>query len=123
MYTLGGAAKATGMTKSAISKAIAKGRITAKKDELGRFEIDPAELHRIYAPLPSPEKSERERTQEITAENRELKARLEVIGQLLADIKEDRDHWRRQATALLTSSQQQEAKPAPRSWWLWWLPV
>jgi hypothetical protein len=115
LYTLGSAAKATGRTKSAISKAIKKGRISAKKDELGRFEIDPAELHRIYAPLPAPEKGERERTLEITTENRELKARLEGLNQLLAEIRDDRDHWRRQATGLLTS--QQEARATRRPWW------
>lgn len=115
MYTLGSAAKATGMTKSAISKAIQKGRISAKKDELGRFEIDPAELHRVYAPLPASEKSEREQTLEVATENRELKAKLEGLNQLLAEIRDDRDHWRRQAVGLLTS--QQEAKAARRPWW------
>jgi len=56
VYTLGTAAKATGMTKSAIFKAIQKGRISAKKNEMGRYDIDPAELHRVYPPLPTPEK-------------------------------------------------------------------
>ena len=122
MYTLGDAAKATGYTKSAISRAIQKGRISAHKDDFGRFVIDPAELHRVYPPLSPPEQSGREQTQELTAENRELKARLEILGQLLADIKEDREHWRRQATALLTTSQQ-EAKLSTRPWWLRWLPA
>lgn len=119
MYTLGAAAKATGYTKSAISRAIQKGRISAHKDDFGRFMIDPAELHRVYPPLSPPEQSGREQTQELTAENRELKARLEILGQLLADIKEDRDHWRKQATALLTDQRadQREKKPARRWWW------
>jgi len=102
MYTLSGAAEAVGLTKSAFSKAIKKGCISAKKDEFGRFAIDPAELHRVYPPLPSLEKSsekseesEREATAEITAENRELKARLEVLNRLLDDIQKDRDDLHR----------------------------
>jgi len=117
MYTIGAAAKATGYTKSAISRAIQRGRISAKKDDIGRFVIDPAELHRVYPPLPEVEQSGRDQTQETSIENRELKARLEVLEQLLAEIREDRDHWRRQATALLPPP---TPKPAPRPWWWWW---
>ena len=120
MYTLGTAAKATGMTKSALSKAIATGRLSAKKNEFGRFDIDPSELHRVYPPLSAPEKSEHEQTQETTNENRVLKAKLEGLEQLLAEIREDRDHWRRQATALLTSQQEAKTAPPPRPWWALW---
>ena len=48
-YTLGQAAKATGKTKSTIQVAIKSGRISAARDDLGRYQIDPAELHRVYA--------------------------------------------------------------------------
>jgi len=120
MYTLGTAAKATGITKSALSKAIATGRLSAKKNELGRFDIDPSELHRVYPPLPAPEKSEHEQTQETANENRVLKAKLEGLEQLLAEVREDRDHWRRQATVLLTSQQEAKTTPPPRPWWFLW---
>jgi hypothetical protein len=46
-----------------------------------------------------------------------LNAKLEGLEQLLMEIREDRDHWRRQATALLTSQQEAKATPAPRPWW------
>ncbi len=114
MYTLGEAAKATGMTKAALSKAIAKGRISAAKDETGRFQIDPSELHRIYPPVnTTPAKSEQQLTQETLAENKELKAKVELLREMLGelkaereDLRADRDHWRRQATALITHQQQ-----------------
>ena len=83
MYTLGTAAKAAGRTKSAIFKAIQKGRISAQKDDLGRYQIDPAELHRVYPPLPIPEKGAHEHTGEETAENRVLKAKVELLEELL----------------------------------------
>lgn len=123
MYTLGTAAKATGMTKSAIFKAIKKGRISAKKNDLGRYEIDPSELHRVYQPLPSTQKGERERTQETATENRELKARLALLEELVRDIREDRDHWRRQVSALTYQPERETPKaPATRPPWLWWWP-
>lgn len=112
------------MTKSAVFKAIKKGRISAKKNELGRYDIDPAELHRVYPPLPEPEKPERERTQETVAENRELKARLALLEELVRDIREDRDHWRRQASALTHQPEREAPKTTPpRPSWFWWWPL
>jgi hypothetical protein len=48
MYTIGTAARATGKSKSTISRDIDKGKISAVKNEDGSFSIDPAELHRVY---------------------------------------------------------------------------
>ena len=48
MYSLKEAADACGRGKPAILKAIQKGRISANKNQLGEWEIDPAELHRVY---------------------------------------------------------------------------
>ncbi|WP_267389888.1 helix-turn-helix domain-containing protein, partial [Sphingomonas sp. GC_Shp_3] len=47
-YTLGEAAKATGISKASISRAINSGRISAVKNEGGSFSIEPVELHRVY---------------------------------------------------------------------------
>jgi hypothetical protein len=47
-YTLGEAARATGMAKPTIAKAIKTGRVSAEKNEDGSYRIDPAELHRVY---------------------------------------------------------------------------
>jgi hypothetical protein len=41
------AAKATGKSKSSISRAIETGRLSANRNG-GRFEIDAAELHRVF---------------------------------------------------------------------------
>jgi len=49
-YTLGEAAKATGISKASISRAIASGRISAMKKDDGSFSIEPVELHRVYPP-------------------------------------------------------------------------
>lgn len=46
--TLGKAAKAAGISKPSLSAAIKKGRLSASKNEAGHYEIDPAELFRVY---------------------------------------------------------------------------
>jgi len=112
VYTLGEAAKATGKSKATISKAIKSGRVSAHKDETGTFHIDPSELHRVYPPTVHGERKETPvNTSEKTdndATIRELQARLEAAHDrlsdketVIADLREDRDRWRQQATALL----------------------
>ena len=50
MYTLATAAAAVGRNKTAILRAIKAGKISVTKYENGEWQIDPAELHRIYPP-------------------------------------------------------------------------
>src|SRR3546814_15936747 len=52
-YTLVEAAKATGISKASISRAINSGRISAIKTDSGSFSIEPVELHRVYPPKSS----------------------------------------------------------------------
>ena len=113
-YTLGEAAKATGKSKATISKAIKSGRISAQKDESGVFHIDPSELHRVYPLNVSNETpTKAEEPDDRLATIRELTARLEAVNDrlqdkesVIADLKEDRDKWRQQATALLSAPPQ-----------------
>ncbi len=53
MYTIATATAAVGRNKTAILRAIEAGKISAAKDENGEWQIDPANLHRIYRPLRS----------------------------------------------------------------------
>jgi hypothetical protein len=105
-YTLGLAAKATGRSKATISKAIATHRISATKNELGEWQIDPSELHRVYPPLSSPlNDTVPLRTPEQTAENERLKATVDGLERLCRQIEGERDSLREQntrLTALLT---------------------
>jgi hypothetical protein len=50
MHTLATAAAAVGRNKTAILRAIKAEKISVTKDENGEWQIDPAELHRIYPP-------------------------------------------------------------------------
>lgn len=112
-YTLGEAAKATGKSKATISKSIKSGRISAYKDESGTFHIEPSELHRVYPPTVSNEHKETPtgnvENADIDGTIRELQARLDAAHErlsdkeaVIADLREDRDRWRQQASALLT---------------------
>jgi hypothetical protein len=51
MYTIATAAAAVGRNKTAILRSINSGKISAAKNENGEWQIDPAELHRVYPPL------------------------------------------------------------------------
>ena len=102
-YTLGTAAKETGKSKTTIKRAIDKGRLSAKKNEAGEWEIDPAELHRVY-PLTVAQVDRIEQA-ELDAAHR----RIAHLERTIEDLREDRNHWRKQAdhlqqqtTALLT---------------------
>lgn len=93
-YTLGQAAKATGKSKPAIFDQIKKGRISAQKNELGRYEIDPSELHRLYPPVSQDDQKgkdglnagEHPNGPEIKA----LAARLEVMEELVSALRDDK---------------------------------
>jgi chromosome segregation ATPase len=131
-YTLGTAAKATGKTKTAIAESIKKGRISAIKDDFGRYQIDPAELHRVYPPLSEVDRQEdqkdgRDKTQELTTKIMVLEAQLQAIAELKAqivaerdDLRADRDHWREEAAQIRRILTDQSAKPtaeAAASFW------
>jgi len=126
-HTLGTAAKATGMSRTAILRAIGKGKISAQKNVHGEWDIDPAELHRVYPPLQDSTVNDNvNHSNNIYSQLRELKAMLEAAGQRILDKDgviddlrrrlDQSEHERREKdrrlTALLTD---QRAKP--RRWW------
>ena len=105
-YTLGQAAKATGLSKPTLSDAIKKGRISASKDDFGRYQIDPAELHRVYPPLPTSIRqagvqSEQNQTLDLTAKIMVLEARVQALEELKAQIAAERDDLRGERDRLL----------------------
>ena len=102
-YTLGQAAKATGKDRSTIYRAIKTGKTSAAQNAHGEWDIDPAELHRVYPPkqqvniVRNSEDATLSNT-DLVIENRELKAKLEAANerdhlkdQVIDDLKEDRN--------------------------------
>ena len=111
--TLGQAAKECGKQKSTLLNAINKGRLSASKDDKGQWQIDPAELFRVFQVQHQNEHRETPNEHPETAQHlaelleRERKLLLEQI----ADLKADRDHWRNQATMLLTHQETPKDEP------------
>jgi hypothetical protein len=101
-YTLRTAAEACGISKTAIHNAIKSGRLSAPKNDKGEYEIDPSELHRVFQPVHIEQQKGQDLTDRDTMENAYLKDKIALLENMLDDIKGDRDHWRNQATMLLT---------------------
>ena len=132
-HTLGTAAKATGLSRTAILRAIKSGKISASKNVHGEWDIDPAELHRVY-----PRKQDDAVTDNSNMDNaefREIKAKLEAAERLIAvkdgvidqltrrldNADEERRTTLRQLTALLTNQRpaNDATPPTKRRWRLW----
>lgn len=114
-HTLRTAAKASGMGKTAIYNAIKSGKLSAIKGAAGHYEIDPAELHRVFPPVLSERQTGQNRPDRDSLENTYLREKIQLLESVLNDLKADRDHWHQQATALLTYHR--EEPPARLSLW------
>ena len=94
-YTLGQAAKATGLNKATIFKALKAGKISGVKDVHGRYVINPAELHRVYPPVSdNGNKSgtgQREPTGNNDAETQLLREKVALLERLVDQITGERD--------------------------------
>jgi hypothetical protein len=141
-YSLKQAAEATGKTKPTILRAIQSGKISAKKDDHGEWEIDPAELHRVYQPAIDDDTSSDTRSgarngknsSEFDALYQELALLREMLAErdkrvadkdgVIDDLRtrldteaEERRRTQAQLTALLTDQrEQQEPEPKRRRW-------
>ena len=126
LVTLGEASRLVGVGKTTLSRAIKVGRLSASRTDTGSYEIDPAELHRVYPFKPPTDTTgetvaatggpEHHATPNATLEVQiaGLKEVGELLRQQLDDIRTDRDCWRSQAERLVL--------PAPvssvsRPWW------
>lgn len=117
--TLSQAAKLTGKSKSTINRAIKSGKLSATRHDDGSYSIDPAELSRVF----NMEPHEGSKRSDAEPDGTRLLERIEALETMLnrereisADLKEDRDRWRQQATSLL--SDQRSTEPVSR-WWPW----
>jgi excisionase family DNA binding protein len=127
VLTLGQAARLTGTSKTTLTRAIRAGRLSATRRDDGGYEIDPAELSRVYVVTPAtPETgaatgdvvhhatpaSDPAATPcdpEVTARLAALDAEVKGLRELLAEVKanreelrSDRDDWKGRAERLLT---------------------
>ena len=138
-YTLSQAAEATGKNKATIQRAIKSGKMSAPKNSSGAYEIDPAELHRVFDATPQrvaqhplattrntsatsenlPDSSALQRIAELekelaVAEERKngLEGQLHHLTETVDDLRKRLDQSENRVSALLTAP--------PRKSWLPW---
>jgi hypothetical protein len=125
-YTLGQAARACGRSKSALSRDVKSGKLSAIRNPDGSLGIDPAELHRLYEPVSHgthPSNGKWDESQPRTAvagtgfEHRQielLRERVAADAETIRDLRGRLDREaeeRRRMFAILTER---------RSWWRRW---
>jgi len=136
--TLGQAAEMCGWSKGAISKAIKSGKMSVHKKTKAGFQLDPAEVLRVFPKKTETASNEQLETPnkhngnsavsvevdvlrqqiataelERTREREQLTDRIESLQQMLADEKSER----RQLTALLSDQREKGAAPQRRGFW------
>lgn len=125
-FTLSQAAKESGKSKSVLSKALKNGTLSYVTKDSSGYQIDPAELFRVY-PKQEQENDPKERSRtaenaakndlenalrisQLEGENKLLGERLQDRDERIGELKEERDRWRDQANQLLLTHQ-----PSPES--------
>jgi hypothetical protein len=114
--SLGTAAKMAGTSKTSINRAIKSGKLSATRRDDGSYEIDPAELARVYTvttetgtpPSTVVQSVTPPVTDEVTLRLAAAEAELRALRELLDEVKRGRDAaeaqadaWREQASRLV----------------------
>ena len=125
--TLGQAAKATGRSKAGILDAIRGGRLSATRDDKNQWQIDPAELHRVYPLLVQPTVKHEQDQKPLNANDSvHFEEKIGFLERIIGTLENERDDLRRRLdketeerreaqtklTALLTHQPKEEPSPA-----------
>ncbi len=99
------------MSKATISKALKTGRLSYVSKSPSGYEIDPAELFRVFTPktLVTVE-SERSQTPVETGKSQADVFELQLLRERVEDLQRDRDAWREQAQRLTLTGPEQQPK-------------
>jgi|SRR5258708_1820386 hypothetical protein len=106
-YSLKQAAIAADKSKPTILRAIQSGKISAEKDAQGEWQIEPAELHRVYPPVSErngsgePEWNDTQQA-DSPVETALLRAEVQQMRERFSSIEIDRDRERREASDTIT---------------------
>ena len=105
------AAKSVGKSVPTITRAIKKGKLTAKPRDGGGWIIDAAELFRVW-PAVSNDTDENNTMlgSETTIEASVLERELELTREMLNEAKADRDSWKEQAQKITALIEDQSAR-------------
>lgn len=120
-YSARQAAAIVGKSTPTITRAIKRGDLSATKLDGGGYEIDAAELHRVWPPVTGDDdatatKLHRETSNETAMLHIKLEAKDELLEQVraqLADALEQRDKWQQQAERRLEAPRPDPVPPLP----------
>jgi hypothetical protein len=113
-YSLAAAAAATGTDESTILKSIEDGEIAATKDSLGEWQVESAELQRVYPSITKVDSDgDAARCAAMPAEA------IDLEGQIAALIKQAGDRLRQQLDEVKSQAPKQPPsdKPERDPWW------
>jgi excisionase family DNA binding protein len=127
IFSLRTAAQRTGTSKSTILRAIKSGRLSANRLEDGTYEIDAAELERVYPAermkqrgthvmehhAPADDAPAPAATAALDAEIAGLREILRRADATADELRQDRDKWRQMAE----HQQRMIEDQRPRPWW------
>jgi hypothetical protein len=126
MLSLSEAAKVSGQSKSTIWRAVNSGRISATRTYTGDYQIDPAELHRVFPPGTGDGRTttvsmKRDATDLERAEAALMQSQIEILLQVGELIRHELDDAARNRDALRSQadlSHGATAAPAKPAGWL-----
>jgi hypothetical protein len=99
-FTLGQAAKATGRSKAGLLDAIRGGRLSASRDDKNQWQIDPAELHRVYPLIVQQDvKAEQEQTPLNPSDLTHFQEKTAFLERIISGLENERDDLRRRLDA------------------------
>lgn len=109
--SLNKAAKEAGIAKSTLLDALNNGRMSAKKNEKGHWEIDPSELFRVF-PKTSSENSEKPiqtplENHQKTIQNSALEIEVKMLREQIERMDAERERERSQLTDQIESLKEQ----------------
>jgi len=95
-YSLSEAADEIGKSKMTIQRAIKGGKLSASRDDNGAYQIDPAELHRVFPEKKKPKKVEKKDGEGVLRHEteqlrREIEMRDERIERMEAERRRERE--------------------------------
>jgi hypothetical protein len=124
MLSLSEAATAAGIAKSTIWRAVKTGRISATRTHTGTYEVDPAELFRVFPATPKDGDLKQAAMAIAPVAMAALEAQIGALKEVssllkdqLEDIRKDRDAWRTQAES--TQRLLVDARPRRRGIFGW----
>lgn len=97
--TLNKAAQTCRRSKSTVLNAIKDGRLSAPKDDHGRYAIDPSELHRVF-PFDQIDRTADHPPEPTSTtvtnhpNTKALEREVELLREMLAKAEANADHWR-----------------------------